>query len=56
MIFNHDATHCFDFSEDCPESCYRAELARDLKRNEHDVLILSYAQLKDTSECELNKE
>lgn len=27
---NHDATHCRDWDENCPKTCYRAELTEGL--------------------------
>lgn len=32
---NHDATHCFDYSEKCPKTCYRAQLIKDLKETNY---------------------
>lgn len=30
---NHDYAHCLDFTKDCPKSCFRAELVRDLEKH-----------------------
>lgn len=53
---NHDATHCADWQEAaCPESCYRAQLAKDLsERRERGELFwiqISYAHLSETDLC-----
>lgn len=52
---NHDATHCADFTKDCPKDCYRAMLSRDLENKETLALLigvpLSWASLKGTKEC-----
>ena len=29
---NHDYVHCLDYTEDCPEECFRAMLVRDLQK------------------------
>ena len=55
---NHDYAHCADFTADCPEECFRAELVRDLKKRT-DLLGLSFTftHFKGTEECkkEVNK-
>lgn len=57
---NHDATHCSDFTEECPMECFRAQLARDLSKEAlwfaHLGVIVSFAHLKGTKECALVKE
>lgn len=50
---NHDYMHCSDFTEDCPEECFRAQLVRDLE--EHPQSWISFGHLRDTEECWLNK-
>lgn len=49
---NHDYCHCLDFTEDCPKTCFRAKLERDLRKNwfEFIGIPLTYAHLKG-SEC-----
>ena len=47
---NHDYTHCADYSSACPKTCFRAELAEDLKRIDY-RLPLSYSNLKYTKYC-----
>ena len=44
---NHDYTHCMDYSEDCPEHCFRAQLAKDLKPG----MVVSFSHLINTDEC-----
>ena len=44
---NHDYTHCLDYNDDCPDECFRAQLAKDLKPG----MIVSFASFKDTDEC-----
>ena len=44
---NHDYTHCSDYDDTCPNECFRAQLAKDLKPG----MIVSFASLKDTDEC-----
>lgn len=50
---NHDYAHCIDFTDDCPETCFRAEIVRDLKNQ--DIKIVSWMHLKGTPECEIVK-
>ena len=49
---NHDYAHCADFTDDCPEECFRAQLTRDLKKR-IDLLGLpfSWMHFRSTSEC-----
>ena len=54
---NHDATHCADWTKDCPKDCYRAQLTEDLKNVEwYYRLPVSWAHLKGTIECADNKD
>lgn len=50
---NHDATHCADYSEKCPKSCYRAELTAELmkRRGELHYLPISWCHYLGTREC-----
>lgn len=50
---NHDATHCFDYTSDCPTECYRARLTQDLenRREEFIAIPLSWSHFKGTEEC-----
>ena len=54
---NHDYAHYFDFTEECPEGCFRAQLERDLSRREGEGerLCVYYMHLKGTPECEIVK-
>ena len=47
---NHDATHCFDYSKDCPDTCYQAQLTRDLKETNYPWPV-SWAYFKGTDYC-----
>lgn len=47
---NHDATHCANYCSKCPKSCYRAQLAEDLRRIDY-RLPVSYALFKNTEYC-----
>ena len=46
---NHDYAHCFDFRDDCPKKCFRAELVRDLSKYENPVV--SWMHFEGTEEC-----
>ena len=51
---NHDYVHCLDYTEDCPEECFRAMLVRDLQKINPVKLItvhLVWGFLKGTDEC-----
>lgn len=51
---NHDATHCADMRKDCPMSCYRAQLTRELmvtSRLQGKAFPVSWAHLHGTVEC-----
>lgn len=47
---NHDATHCADWTPECPTSCYRAQLTEELQRIVY-PLPTSWANFRTTSEC-----
>lgn len=55
---NHDYTHCLDYLATCPKECFRAELERDLIDHPglYGGLWLSYAHLRETSECKLRSK
>ena len=49
---NHDYAHCIDYNKNCPQSCFRGELVRDL--NNHPMIkTVSFMSFKGTDECEL---
>ena len=54
---NHDFTHCAEYSNVCPKTCFRAQLTEDLK-NRPDLfgLNFSYAYFRGTDECPLNEK
>jgi hypothetical protein len=47
---NHDATHCFNYTQACPKMCYRAQLTEELQRIQY-PLPVSWAMFKYTAEC-----
>ena len=47
---NHDATHCYDYSDKCPKTCYRAQLTKELKEIDYPLLV-SWALFKGTEYC-----
>ena len=48
---NHDATHCLDYNDGCPKTCYRAQLTEELNRIYY-PLPVSWAHLEGTNLCE----
>jgi len=54
---NHDFTHCAEYSNACPKSCFRGQLTEDLK-NRPDLfgLTFSYAYFRGTDECPLTEK
>ncbi len=48
---NHDATHCLDCKSDCPKSCFRAQLTRELEKIVY-TLPVSWSHFYGTKECE----
>lgn len=51
---NHDYEHCIDFKDDCPESCHRARLVRDLEEN-YPEMEVSWMNFSDCPDCERNR-
>lgn len=52
---NHDYAHCLDFTEDCPQECFRAELSRDLARmGGSNKMWISWMSFKETGCCPLD--
>ena len=52
---DHEDIHCFDFTDKCPEDCFRARNERDLDSETNDIepRFLTYMHLKGTKECKL---
>lgn len=50
---NHDATHCLDYTENCPKKCYRAQLTADLQERwvEFIKTPVSWSRFAGTEEC-----
>jgi len=54
---NHDYAHCLDCKKDCPESCFRAQLTREVATNELLWNIpLSWMHFEGTKECPRRKK
>ena len=51
---NHDATHCFNRTSECPKTCYRAQLTEELK-NINYPWPTSWAMFKGTDECPIRE-
>lgn len=52
---NHDYTHCADYKQFCPKSCFRAQLVKDLKQIPY-PLPVSWMHLEGTDECMREEE
>lgn len=52
---NHDATHCADYNQFCPETCYRAVLTKALKIDDYNLPV-SFACFRYTDICPLNSK
>ena len=59
-MMNHDYSHCWDYTEKCPKSCFRAQLQRDLMREETRARLvnvpISYSGFAGTHYCPLSKK
>ena len=55
---NHDYAHCADFTEKCPRSCFRAQLARDLKQNamQYIGIPMSYIHFREEGLCQCTED
>lgn len=52
---NHDYSHCADYNKNCPRSCFRGALVKDL--NNHPMLKnISFMSFKDTDECPIKEK
>lgn len=47
---NHDYAHCADYNEDCPKTCFRGLLVRDLP-NVPDYLPITWVHFDGTQYC-----
>lgn len=47
---NHDATHCYNYNDKCPKTCYRAQLTKELKEIDYPWPV-SWALFKGTDYC-----
>lgn len=45
---NHDYAHCADYTDRCPEECFRGKLVRDLENYPYPVSFVSFY---GTDEC-----
>lgn len=52
---NHDYEHCIDFNDSCPESCFRAQLVRDLEQNYPPSMEVSWMSFGDSPDCQRNR-
>lgn len=52
---NHDFEHCIDFNDGCPESCFRAQLVRDLEQNYPPSMEVSWMNFGDFPDCQRNR-
>lgn len=56
---NHDYVHCLDYTEDCPEECFKAVLNRYLQTINPVKLIgvhLAWGYLRGTDECLITRK
>ena len=54
---NHDYAHCLDYQKDCPKTCFRAQLCRDLEsRRDLWGIPMTYMHFKGSDECCKPKE
>ena len=54
---NHDYAHCLDLKKNCPKSCFRAQLTREVEqRKELQEIPLTWAHFKGTDECRRGKK
>ncbi len=52
MIMNHDYAHCADFRPDCPRSCFRGNLTRELEAVPPWIIqTVTWQHFKGTKEC-----
>lgn len=51
---NHDYAHCINYKDDCPMSCFRAQLVADLSKN-YPTLAVSWMDFEESEECPKGK-
>ena len=45
---NHDNAHCLDYTSECPTTCYRARLTKELQDNPSIIRFVSWTHLYGT--------
>ncbi len=54
---NHDYAHCLDLKKNCPKSCFRAQLTREVEqRKELHEIPLTWVHFKGTDKCRRGKK
>ena len=48
---NHDNAHCLDYTSECPTTCYRARLTKELQDNPSIARFVSWMHLYGTDYC-----
>ena len=57
FLMNHDYAHCLDMKKDCPKSCFRAQLTREVERRDDlQGIPLTWTHFKGTDECKRGKK
>lgn len=47
---NHDYAHCADYTDKCPQTCFRGELVRDLTKKAY-LLPVTWVHFRGTGDC-----
>lgn len=50
---NHDYAHCLDFKSTCPDSCFRAQLVREIEEVGLYGIPVTWGHFKGTEDCEI---
>lgn len=55
---NHDYAHCANFTNKCPQSCFRAQLERDLRQRWAELIgcPISYVDMRGTKNCPITRK
>ena len=54
---NHDYAHCLDLKKNCPKTCFRAQLTRELEQGKvPQEILLTWAHFKGTDKCRKGKK